>query len=400
MATLSQAHHDWVKDTFNVDPQVFTAPNEDIEQELTSDLLKQSKLLTVDTAPLFKDFSNSVHSACKHARAAMGDLYGIGAIAWNPSDASGGGKVLAKSGPALTAQDRALLENDAATITQAIHVLTQERDSIDSVVRTYEAAASQFNSLPKPVDAPPPPDPDWMAENGDVLEHVWDFVNAMSQFTGAVANINLFAGLDLIKDVIKGDQTQKQIDAINAQLDTHREAINGIIASVSDRAAKDVENAIIDYGKKIDGLKEQMDITRGAVVRLSKHVAAFTAKKGGKVAGDKDAEKVRQTFAAIVQAATASKIARKALNTKTLGPGAYKTFADQMIPLGKPITDDAKTGGASLFHKGGTLVKYTTTAAVTEALASGLEDVVSVYEDAPKIDQWYASWMSAVSAAP
>jgi len=46
------------------------------------------------------------------------------------------------------------------------------------------------------------------------------------------------------------------------------------------------------------------------------------------------------------------------------------------------------------------LVRYTTTVAVTQALASGLEDVMAVYGDAAKIDQWFTSWSQAISTAP
>ena len=102
----------------------------------------------------------------------------------------------------------------------------------------------------------------------------------------------------------------------------------------------------------------------------------------------------------MLQAAFASKAARAALNTKSLGPSGYKKWLDLMVPLGKPITDDAKTGGASLFHNSKGITRYSEPVAVTEALASGLELVVSVYDDAPKIDAWSAAWMVAMKATP
>ena len=396
MVDLTQAHHDWVKDALNVDPQVFTTPDDDIEKELEDpSLLSKSQLVSFDTTGLFKDFSNTVHSACKRARAAMGDVYAIGAIGWNPSDAKGAAAVLAKSAPPLTKDQRAILESDMGNMQQAVHDLTREHDGLEAVADAYKAAAEQFNAMPEHIKDPAPLDSNFLDENGDVTEHVWDFINQITQITLQVADLHLIAGTDLIKDALKGDKMQKQIDALSSQLDTQRDTVNGMITATSDRAAKDAANALKDYGRKLDSLKEQMALTRGAIERYSKHLNSFATAKG-KAKPDPEVEKVLNTYRAIIDAATSSKIARKALNTKTLGPGAYKTFVDQMIPLGKPITDDKNTGGASLFHKGGTLVKYTTTAAVTEALASGLEDVVAVYDDAGKIDQWFAAWSSAV----
>jgi hypothetical protein len=144
-----------------------------------------------------------------------------------------------------------------------------------------------------------------------------------------------------------------------------------------------------------------VDAVHAEITQYRTDLESFS-KKGanGKSSLSKEAQEVLDAYNAVVDAAMASQAARHALDTKTLGPSAYKRFADRMIPLGKPVTDDAKTGGASLFLKGNTVVRYDQPAAIVEALASGLEDVVLVYANAPKVDALYDSWSKAMSAAP
>ena len=307
----------------------------------------------------------------------------------------------------MNREDRAILKSDLNVIDLNRRLVEHVLNDMQAVANTYEAAARQLRALPATVDAPPPPPPDPLGDAGTVLEHVWDFINSVSQIVDVVGAIHLVAGADLIKDAIKQDKTDQQIAAINDQLDTQRDTINGLIAAVASRARDDMENAFEDYRKKIDELKESIKKTQEAIASYGKDLTTFAtpaAAKGkapGKPAAvNPDVEKAMQTYKAVLEAATASKAARSALNTKSLGPTAYKAWADKMIPLGKPITDDAQTGGACLFHKGSGVVRYSETVAVTEALASGLEVVVAVYNDAPKIDARLAAWSAAMQAVP
>lgn len=404
MAGPTKVHNDWVKDALNVDPQVYTAPDEDIEADL--DKLDPSKtpLTSIDLSALKQDFSNPVHAAGQRARDAMVTLAVIGTIAWRPEDTKGAAAVMAKSAPAMSREDRAILASDLKVIDLNRRLIEHDLNDAEAAVNTYEAAARQLANMPAPVEASsasPPPDP--LADVGEALEHIWDFINQVSQIVDVVGAVHLVAGTDVIKDAIKQDATDKKIDAIKDQLDVQRDAINDVIAAVGQRARDDMKNAAEDYRKKIEELKESIGKTQEAIAAYVKDLESFSkpaATKGKPAAPDPQAEKVMETYKAVLEAATASKAARSALNTKSLGPSGYQSWVDQMIPLGKPITDDSKTGGASLFRKGNGVVRYSEPAAVTEALASGLEIVVTVYDDAPKIDALSAAWSAAMGAGP
>jgi hypothetical protein len=402
MAGPTQAHNDWVKDALNVDPQVYTAPDDDIEADLERLDPNKTPLTSVDLSPLRKDFSNPVYAVAKRARDAMIDLEVIGTVAWRPDDARGAAAVMAKSAAAMSREDRAILAGDLRVIDVNRRLIEHVLNDAQAATNAYEAAARQLRGMPTSIDAPAPPSPDPLGDAGAVLEHIWDFVNQVTQITDVLGAIHLVAGTDIIKDAIKQDKTDQQIDAINNQLDIQRDAINGLIEVVGQRARDDMKNSFEDYRKKLDELREGIAKTQEAIAAYAKDLAAFSRPAGAKGAAvsNPDAEKVMQTYKAVLEAAAASKVARSALNTKSLGPSAYKTWAGLMIPLGKPITDDAKTGGASLFRKGNGVTRYSETAAVTEGLASGLEIVVAVYDDAAKIDAWSTAWSAAMRAAP
>ena len=405
MDGIAQTHHDWVKDTFNVDPLVYTQPDADIEQDLDTLDLNKVQIDSVDLTQLSKDFTDPVHAAAVRAHTAFIDLEVISTIAWKPEDSKGAGAVLAKSTPEMSREDRAILAGDLKAVDLNRQLVERSANGARAAANVYQAAAKQLRAMPQQVDAPPPP-PDPLGDAGAVLEHIWDFINSVSQIVDVVGAIHLVAGSDIIKDAIKQDSTDKQIAALGDQIDTQRDAINGLIKAVEGRAHDDMANAFEDYLNKIEEIQEGIRKTKDAIDAYAKDLEQFSrpAAAKGKSPGPAKAEnpdlnKIMQTYKAVLEAATLSKMARKSLKTPSLGPSTYKGWASKMIPLGKPITDDTKTGGASLFRKGGLVVRYSATSAVTEALASGLEVVVSVYDEAATIDAFAADWAAAMRVA-
>ena len=124
MAGPTQAHHDWVKEAFNVDPGVYTQPDDDIEAELDTLDLAKTPQTSVDLSPLVADFANSVVLAAKRASKSMSDLQMLGTIAWSPDDAKGAASVMAKSAPAMSPEDQAILRN-------ALNVIDLNRRSVE-----------------------------------------------------------------------------------------------------------------------------------------------------------------------------------------------------------------------------------------------------------------------------
>ena len=407
MVELTQAHHDWVLDTLNVDPRVFTPPDADIEAPLDDPDFAKKPVVLMQVADLRKDFSNSVRAACGRAHEAMSQL---ASTAWMTMDPRGAAAILSKSAPPLTKEQQATLQRDVDEIKRAVDRLNDLHDDIEAAVDSYEAAVTELNALPDQL-ADPPPDDDAkdgvidksaLQLDGDFREHLWDFVNQVTQMTWKLADLHLFAGTDWIKDAIKHDDTDKKIEAVHAELDQQRAAINKLIDATRQRALADAEHAVTIYGKKMEALKKQVETVQTEITLYRKDLESFsTTKKGadGKASLSKQAKEMLEAYNAIVDAAMASQAALHALSTKTLGPSAYQRFAAQMIPLGKPVTDDTRTGGASLFLKGNTVVRYDQPVAIVEALASGLEDVRLVYANAPKIDALYDSWSKAMLAA-
>jgi ElaB/YqjD/DUF883 family membrane-anchored ribosome-binding protein len=345
------------------------------------------------------------------ARDAMINLEVVGTIWWPQDDAKGAAAVMAKSAPAMNREDRALLVKDLQVIDLNRRLVESAVHGAEAAVNTYAAAAKQLAHMPAELQKSsmsPPPDP--LADVGDALEHIWDFINQVSQIVDVVGAVHLVAGTDVIKDAIKQDATDKKIDALKDELDTQRDTINDVIAAVAERAQDDMKNAAEDFGNKVDELNESIAKTKEAIAAYVNDLETFAtpAATKGKAASkpaapDPEVEKVTQTYKAVLEASVASKAARTALNTKSLGPKNYKAWVMQLdLPnVGKPITDDAKTGGASLFRTStGVVVRYSEPTAVVEALASGLKIVATVYDDAPKIDALSAAWSGAMKAAP
>ena len=326
----------------------------------------------------------------------MSNLIDVAVTGWKLDDAAGGAKVLAKSGPALSADEKEILAGNLREIDARVTYLKHIYNDAEAAAKRYDAAAQQVADSPDTVAEPKKDDPSFLDEHGDVLEHIWDFVNQITQMMLVVGDLHLIAGTDVIKDAIKNDQIDKEIAAIHDDLDKQRSALNAVIDVTKKRAKADAENAADEFASKVDELKDAMSGVQAAVAGYAQSLKTFEKKNAGKKGLSKEAELVLRTYNAVLQASVVSQTALNALKTRTLGPSAYKTWVKQLVPLGKPITDDSKTGGASLFEKGSTVVRYTQPSKVVEALASGLEDVDAVYDDAPKIDGWAKAWKSAI----
>jgi len=391
----------WAEDGANIDAQAFTKPDDDVEQDLDQFGAHPEKFARAvfDLTQLRKDFTNAAHGAAQRAHTAMGDLLGVSAINWPLANAKEAAAVLTKSGAKLTKEDRAQLETDVLLIKQALGYLEHLYNEARQEAAKYAAAAKELNALPDQVNAPPEAKSDFLSDSGDVLEHIWDFINQMTQITTAISAIHLLAGTDQVKDPIKNDQTDKKIEAINAQLDDQREAINKVIGATKQRAQDDMKIAAESFDKQIESLQQQMGTLQEAIANYGKHMAAFTTKPGQKEPS-KEAQQVMQTYRALFDAATASKAARHALDTPSLRPSKYQDYVDQLVPVGKPITLDSRTPGRSLFEKGNVITRYSEQVPVVEALASGMELVAAVYNDAPQLDTWFGDWSTAMQALP
>lgn len=393
MTNPTPQQNSWVRDTLNVDPAVFTAPTEDAE-----DRLGQGRIAFCDAVTQVRDdFSNQAHEAAKRAMSAYYDMEAMGTVAWRLDDPRGGAAVLARGAPSMSREDRAILEDAAANIDQANAFLQHLYDDVEAALNTYEAASRELANLPHPVDAPPADDPPPVID-GDLREHIWDFINSVTQLSFTLADLNLIAGMDVIKDAIKADDTGRQIAQINTQLDSQRSAINDLIAATRERASDDARNALVDYGHKLAAMGEQMSAVQQAIDRYAHHVEDFTRGRG-RTTPSPDAESVVTTYRSVIAAHLASTNARHLLDTRTLGPSAYGRWVSQLVPLGMPVTVDAHTSGASVFAKGGVQTRYPLTVQVMEALASGMELVRDVYQAAPQLDRWFADWRVAMQSA-
>lgn len=410
MVQLTHIHHDWVRDTLNVDPLVFTQPDADIEAPLDDPAWLKKPRAYLEVSALRQDFSNSVHAACKRAQEAMTDLASIPAT-WS-MDPRTAAAILKKSAPTLTDDRKALLEQDAFAVKSSVNELNNMHNVLEAMAADYEAAAQEVvNHTVKKLEDRPDGEQvvneDAPNLDGGFWEHLEDGINSVTQMTIKTvtwtvekANLHLLGGMDLIKDLIKHDNTDDQIKAINVELDRQHDAINGLIEAATERALQKAEQSLTSFGKQIKVVKTQVELVKEAVALFHKHIQTFSTPASGAGGPSKEVKEVLEAYNAIVDAAMASKVACNALDTKTLGPTAYKVFADQMIPLGKPVTDDAEIDGrmanGSLFFKGNMAVEYDQPAAVVEALASGLEDVRLVYANADKLELLYGSWSKAI----
>ena len=154
MVDLTEAHYNWVRDTLNVDPRVFTPPDADIEAPLDDpDFLKKPRVV-MEVVDLRKDLSNSVHAACGRAHEA---LSGLASMVWlTAGDPRAAAAILAKSAPPLTKDQQAILQRDVGTIKSAAERLNELNDDLEADADAYAAAATELNALPKELaDAPP-----------------------------------------------------------------------------------------------------------------------------------------------------------------------------------------------------------------------------------------------------
>ncbi|MBV9758444.1 MAG: hypothetical protein JO047_15460 [Alphaproteobacteria bacterium] len=393
MTNPTPQQNDWIRDALNVDPAVFTPPTPDAE-----DRLGQGRIAFCDdVVNLARDFSNQAHEAAKRAMSAYYDMEAMGTVAWRLDDARGGAQALARGAPQMSREDRAILESDAANIDQANAFLRHLYDDAEAALNTYQAATRELHNLPQPVDAPPADDPP-SALDGNAREHIWDFINQVTQMVLKLSDLHLIAGTDLIKDAIKADDTDKQVAAIKTQLETQRGAVNDLIAATRARASDDARNALVDYGHKLAAMGEQMTAVQAAIDRYAHHLADFT-RGAGRAAPNPDAEKVVTTYQCVIAAHLAFANAQQLLNSPTLGPTAYGRWVSLLVPLGMPVTVDANTGGASVFEKAGVQTRYPLTAQMMEALASGMELVRDLYQATPQLDRLFADWRAAMQNA-
>ena len=429
------AHDAWIKDLFGLDPASYDPgggsagppvlnaasgpPAAPIDPKLQDgSLVDQSKLNfppAIELQQLKRDVA-ATRVLIDKALLAEGDLYGIAANTGvdlaKPQDAA---DKLKKSAAPLSKQDRAEIE-------QCLNQINAQRGVIENIFHQMEAAREslaaaidQQQQLPDQV-AESPDHKGW-AEAGDVLEHIWDYVNTITS-AGLDAPIAVFmhalAGTDVLKDTIKGlpgdpvDQLQERVEALEQQVEQQRTALNSVIDTLKGAAAQAAKNATLQLTRTLDDYMHALHAYANEVATCAKLFAGVAARKpgGGRTSrdGGQDAARIISAYQAVLDAAGASQMARSALLTHTLSPRRYKYWADLLVPLGTPVFDAPDTPDSIIaedmivYAKGGRQNLFRETRNTMEDLSTVVGRVAEVYDSGAKLDTQLDAWSKAMKA--
>jgi hypothetical protein len=396
MTDLSEAHHNWVRETFNVDPLTFTAPDAHAEDRISA-----SNVALCDVSHLVSDFTNEVHQAARHAVDAYIALQALGSTAWRLDDAAGAARVLAQAAPHLSREDRAILELGAEQVDNDNRLLRHYYDDAQAALSAYDAATRELRNLPGHVAAPAAGDAP-PAIDGGALEHIVDFINQVTQIMDLASVVHLVAGMDVIKDAIHADDTDRRIEAINTRIEAQRTALNTLISSTQQRAADDARSAAASFDRVLGMVAEQAVAVRRAVAQYMGNLQHLGRRQGqgeGHAHRSQDERKVMLTYHAVIEAYTASRTALGLLNTPTLGRISVQQWIRQLVPLGMPVTGGSYPNGACVFARGSMQTRYSATVQVMEAMASGVELARDLYANAQHIEQLREAWRAAMKSS-
>jgi hypothetical protein len=317
------------------------------------------------------------------------------------------GKALAGA-TSLTAQEKTdiaqsldQVQAGVNDVYKTMHLMTEQRDLLKAEEQT-------LRSLPEKLKE----DffKDLKAKADDAVggwEHIWDFMNVMSQLTPTKLISNMahaLAGTDQVKDLVKALFDDE--DARNARIAQLGETVNALITA----AGQDATRKIQIYYKAMEDLKDDYFRASRLLRRELGHYHKVISSVASKV-GSALPDLVAKAGAAIEDALSLSTKVRTTLDaTQTLARQKYEGQWTQLKYPGKlvldapdegePVAPGMMTVGGDLtvYEKGGKQYAYRESTKTLQNLVEQLEVVRRVWDSGKRVDEVFEKWSDALSS--
>lgn len=313
--------------------------------------------------------------------------------------AASAGVDLDKPDTAVTCMKSKMTEQDKTNLKNSANISEQGRLQMVRILQHMQDTTSQLEAAKQrilPDKLPRALFDDLQKTVGNaskVVAFLWGLANKVSALIDPTSRVNAVPGADAIKDKIKsfGDQAKGH----TKELVQVGQKINELIGALDDATKQEMSNLNVSLQKDADAFTT-------ATEDYFKNLGTYAEVLGNLSSRAGCPPEYSKTYVAVVAAAQMSKTARAALITKTLAPDKYKTFLNQLVPLGKlvanlPATERSLTGNLIVYEKGGTQYGYNATSATLESLVQQLKLVKKVYDSAPSIEQISKEWNSALT---